>query len=76
MPGQAFGIQPRLGKKKEEERSGNQLTDFLGDFPVDRIPIQFKGFVKIILDKSHQSCFIRWRTRRFYTSNNNIKPQV
>ena len=48
MPGQAFGIQPRLGKKKEEERSGNQLTDLLGDFPVDRIPIQFKGFSKLI----------------------------
>ena len=48
VPGQAFGIQPRIqprnGRKKEEERSGNDLTDVLSDaFPVDRIPIQFRG---------------------------------
>ena len=59
MPGQAFGIQPRLGKKKEEERSGNQLSDLLGDFPVDRIPIQFKGFMESIEDELLKILF-RW----------------
>ena len=43
LPGQGFGIEPRLGKKKETERSGNKLSD---PFPVDRIPIQFKGLIK------------------------------
>ena len=49
VPGQAFGIQPRIGKRNEEERSGNQLSDVLSladNFPVDRIPIQFKGLLQ------------------------------
>ena len=50
VPGQLdFGIDPRFGslRKAEQERSGNRLGDnifSLGDsFPVDRIPVQFKG---------------------------------
>ena len=47
MPGQAFGIQPRIGKKAESERRGNTLEEAFsqafGDFPVDRIPVQFRG---------------------------------
>ena len=47
VPGQGFGIEPRLGrlgKKQETERSGNKLSD---SFPVDRIPIQFKGLLNL-----------------------------
>ena len=43
MPGQGFGIEPRFGKKQETERSGNKLSD---SFPVNRIPIQFKGLLQ------------------------------
>jgi len=59
VPGQGFGIEPRLGrlgKKQETERSGNKLSD---SFPVDRIPIQFKDSLLPIFSIEDESALDR-----------------